>query len=97
MLTTSIHFITNECIDNSIFSSANMKKTLGCFAAIETIVYVGFILTGFLIQSNSLPTSLNFLKGRLQLASALMITGVSLITTQALVSSIIYFANSDNS
>lgn len=66
------------------------KKTMGCMAILETLTYLGAFIIGYLIHTKSLPSALSFLKDRMQLGSALMITGITCLSIQSLLFNYIY-------
>lgn len=82
MLTTGIHFALGE--ESCCYSEETGKKMMGTFAALEIILTLGALVVGYLMRSNSFPSALSFLNGRMQLGSALMITGISALALNAI-------------
>lgn len=57
----------------------------GCAGILEAFSYIGAVEIGYLIRTNSpLPRSLQFLKGRMKLGSALMISGTTCLAIQSI-------------
>lgn len=81
MFSTLLHIGAGSCIealdDANIIPESEMNKIMGSVALLETIAYVGILLTSYLIRTDALPSGLQFLKGRMQLATGLMISGIT--------------------
>lgn len=79
MISLSLLSISSCLSKDSATLKTTDKIAIG-FAILETITYIGIALLGYLIHTNSLPSSLQFLKGRMQLGTALMATGITCLS-----------------
>lgn len=90
MFTALLHhsLITKFCAYDTSPNEVKLKKTgMFCLATLETVSYIGAFVFGYLIHINSVLPSI---KGRMQLGTVLITTGITCLTAQSLYFSVAY-------
>lgn len=77
----------SKCFNLKDTNHRTLVKATGCLSFFEIALTLGAILVSVKILTNTLPPSLDFLKGRVGLATALGITGLTLLTSFSLCAS----------
>lgn len=90
MISLSFPQVIDKCSSENKTLNPLAHKIASCSAVLETLICLGVAVLGYMICRDLLPSALGCLKGRVQLGTALMITGT---TCLALTSIYLVYAN----